>query len=381
MNELSGRLKELKKEIATDSYAMSIGELINLYVDEEMDIHPKFQRLFRWTPYQKTRFIESIMLNIPIPPIFVSQNEAGVWDVVDGVQRLSTIFQFVGKLKDENGKVVTPLVLEGTKTIPEFEGISWDPIDESTHSLSQDLKLDFKRSKIVVNIVKKESDSSAKYELFQRLNTGGSKLSEQEVRNCLMIMSNPVMYDFVNKLSENDMFVNTTPMSTRMIEEQYRMELIVRYLIAINCDVSTAKKSGTDLAPFLNDKILELCNNRSFDFESQKDIFISVLTLLLSISEYGISQDDVFKKYTDKFSGAMLSSAYLTITVGLAKRIKHHRDITSTEYKKILSNKIKALSSQETFVKYTANGVRAVDRYVNLISFGEEYFDDEINNG
>ena len=152
MSTLSERIKNLKKEIATDSYSMSIGELINLYVDQEMDIHPKFQRLFRWTAYQKTRFIESVMLNIPIPPIFVSQNEDGIWDVVDGVQRLSTIFQFVGKLTGEKDELVEPLVLKGTKALPELEGISWDAVNDSSKSLPQDLKLDFKRSKIVVNI-------------------------------------------------------------------------------------------------------------------------------------------------------------------------------------------------------------------------------------
>lgn len=78
MKNLSDKIKELKKEIVSDSYSMSIGELISLYSDEELDIHPRFQRLFRWSPYQKTRFIESILLNIPIPPIFVSQNEEGV---------------------------------------------------------------------------------------------------------------------------------------------------------------------------------------------------------------------------------------------------------------------------------------------------------------
>lgn len=249
MRILSEKIKTLKKEIATDSYAMSIGELINLYSDEEIDIHPKFQRLFRWSDYQKTRFIESILLNIPIPPIFVSQNENGIWDVVDGVQRLSTIFQFVGKLKDANGQLVENLKLEGTKAIPELEGVMWESNDNC--SFPQDLKLDFKRSKIVVNIVKKESDTSAKYELFQRLNTGGSELSEQEVRNCLMIMSNPEFYDFVYDLSSNEDFKNCTPLSERMIDEQYRMELVMRYLIALNCDVSQAKREFTDLAPFL----------------------------------------------------------------------------------------------------------------------------------
>lgn len=375
MNSLSERIKALKKEIATDSYSMSIGELINIYSEHEIDIHPKFQRLFRWSSYQKTQFIESIMLNIPIPPIFVSQNENGIWDVVDGVQRLSTIFQFVGKLKDENDNLVEGLTLEGTKSIPELEGICWESSNDASKSLPQDLKLDFKRAKIVVNIVKKESDSSAKYELFQRLNTGGSKLSEQEVRNCLMIMSNPDFYDFVYKLSNNDLFIMATPLSNRMVEEQYRMELLIRYLIAVNCDVSTAKRDFSDLAPFLDDKTLELCNNEYFDFDEQERIFTMVLTTLSSLPDIQI--EDVFKKYTDKFSGAVLSSAFLTITVGLANRIKNGLHIDGKE----ITNKIKQMYVQDSFVRYTANGIRAVDRYVNLIPFGEGYFNDESENG
>lgn len=375
MNSLSERIKALKKEIATDSYSMSIGELINIYSEHEIDIHPKFQRLFRWSSYQKTRFIESIMLNIPIPPIFVSQNENGIWDVVDGVQRLSTIFQFVGKLKDENDNLVEGLTLEGTKSIPELAGICWESSNDASKSLPQDLKLDFKRAKIVVNIVKKESDSSAKYELFQRLNTGGSKLSEQEVRNCLMIMSNPDFYDFVYKLSNNDLFIMATPLSNRMVEEQYRMELLIRYLIALNCDISTAKRDFSDLAPFLDDKTLELCNNEFFDFDEQERIFTMVLTTLSSLPD--IQMEDVFKKYTDKFSGAVLSSAFLTITVGLANRIKNGLHIDGRE----ITNKIKQMYVQDSFVRYTANGIRAVDRYVNLIPFGEGYFNNESENG
>src|ERR1700690_4336180 len=90
--------------IHTDAYPMSIGELISVYKDEELDIHPEFQRFFRWTELQKSKFIESILLGIPIPSIFVSQREDGVWDVVDGVQRLSTIFEFTGVLRNEDGK-------------------------------------------------------------------------------------------------------------------------------------------------------------------------------------------------------------------------------------------------------------------------------------
>lgn len=374
MNNLSDKIKDLKKEIVSDSYSMSIGELISLYTDEELDIHPRFQRLFRWSPYQKTRFIESILLNIPIPPIFVSQNEEGVWDVIDGVQRLSTIFQFVGKLKDQNGETVEMLSLEGTKALPELEGIYWESESSLSPVLPKDVKLDFKRARIVVNIVKKESDNSAKYELFQRLNTGGSNLSEQEVRNCLMLMSNPSFYDFVERLSTNEDFVISTPISNRLVDEQYRMELVVRYLIAMNCDLTNIKREYKDLAPLLDEKVLELCDIEQFDFEGQEQLFNSVFKILKAITN--INCEDVFKKYIDKrFSGPVSSAAFLTITVGIAKAIqKGDRNIDKISDLELL---IKNLYVQNTFMLYTRNGARAVERFEALTSFGREYFSGE----
>ena len=123
---LQDEITARSRQIFRDSYQMSIGELINLYRDGEMDIHPEFQRLFRWSEYQKTKLIESIMLNIPIPSIFVSQSEDGVWDIIDGVQRLSTIFQFVGILRNEDNKPLTSLTLQKTDYLPSFEGMKWD---------------------------------------------------------------------------------------------------------------------------------------------------------------------------------------------------------------------------------------------------------------
>src|SRR5688572_24146371 len=111
---LQAEIDSRRKEIKTDSYPMSIGELANLYKDHELDIHPEFQRFFRWSDFQKSRWIESVLLGIPLPSIFVAQREDGVWDVVDGLQRLSTLFQFMGLLRDQNDKPVKPLVLTGT---------------------------------------------------------------------------------------------------------------------------------------------------------------------------------------------------------------------------------------------------------------------------
>ncbi|MFN6036372.1 MAG: DUF262 domain-containing protein, partial [Dolichospermum sp.] len=73
-----------------------------MYEDKEIVIKPAFQRYFRWDEEQRTRFIESILLGIPIPPIFVAEDGDGVWELVDGLQRISTVLSFFGVLKSED---------------------------------------------------------------------------------------------------------------------------------------------------------------------------------------------------------------------------------------------------------------------------------------
>ena len=188
MSELDSQVEEKRKEIHTDAYPMSIGEVINLYSEGDLDIHPEFQRIYRWNEVQKSRLIESILLGIPLPSFFVAQQEDGVWDVVDGLQRLSTIFSFLGIYKNENGERQPPLRLTATEYLPELEGKYWSD-DLNENCLSKELQRSFKREKIDLKIIKKESDEHTKYELFQRLNTFGSSLSDQEVRNYLIRQS------------------------------------------------------------------------------------------------------------------------------------------------------------------------------------------------
>ena len=123
---LKEEINDKRKEIVVDSYPMSIGEMMNLYKDGELDVHPEFQRFFRWEEEQKTKLIESILLGIPIPPIFVSQKTNGKWDVIDGQQRLSTILQFLQVLKREDDSMYEPLILSGTKFLPSLDGVRWD---------------------------------------------------------------------------------------------------------------------------------------------------------------------------------------------------------------------------------------------------------------
>lgn len=94
-NEISGE----RERISTDRMDISFGELISLYKNQELVISPDYQRLFRWNLGQQTALIESLLLSIPIPPIFVSEDENGIWELVDGLQRVSTFLSFLVNLK------------------------------------------------------------------------------------------------------------------------------------------------------------------------------------------------------------------------------------------------------------------------------------------
>lgn len=352
-------------EIYRESYQMSIGELINLYRDEEMDIHPEFQRVFRWSDYQKTKLIESIMLNIPIPQIFVSQSDDGTWDVIDGVQRLSTIFQFVGILKDEDGNKVNPLILQATDALPSFAGMSWE--GEGKLNFTKEQKLTLKRARLDVTIIKKESDFNTKYELFQRLNTGGSLLSDQEVRNCLIIMSNKKMYNLLDELSRGMSFNKCVKISERKSDEQYALEMIVRLFVADNVQWDEIQQYS-ELSELLDKEILKICNNQQCDYEKIRKQFVNTFDLL-----YGVMGEDVFRKYDNgRHTGPFLASAFQAIAVGVYKNINNI--LTLSDKNEWLKNKVENLFNEEVYLKNIIPGVRAIPRFKELSKWSVNYF-------
>lgn len=314
---LIDEIQEKSKKIQADSYSISIGEIISMYNDEDLDIHPEFQRFYRWTDYQKTRLIESFLLNIPVPPIFVSQREDGVWDVVDGLQRLSTIFQFVGIYKDENGVVAPPLVLNGTKMLPSLEGKKYKDDEDEANSFSDAERRYLKRAKISLNILLKNSDSSSKYELFQRLNTGGSTLTDQEVRNCLMVMTNRDKFNIIQNLSNDEHFKATLRINEKMIRERYDMELVTRFVCLRSENIDNIKNTN-DFGEYLNERILSLFEDKQIDWEEEERIFRCTFEILDNAMS-----DSVFCKYyrdIDRFKGGLSVGAFEIIAIGLGRR-------------------------------------------------------------
>jgi len=358
---LQAQIDERRKEIRTDGYPVSIGEWASLYESNELDIHPEFQRFFRWSDEQKTALIESVLLGIPIPSVFVSQRADGVWDVVDGLQRLSTIFQFMGILKSDNGQLIPPLTLKSTKYIPNLGGVTWN----GAMVLPDESKLIIRRSKINSSIILRESDESAKYDLFQRLNTGGSQASDQEVRNCIMVMIRPEFFRWIRDLSSNEDFVSACALSDRPIQESYDIELALRFFVFSFITNEELTKVG-DVGVFLSDKMRNLVEADTATLDELGGVFRETFRLLNS--ELGDSSFKRFNVDKGRFMGGFLISQYEVVACGIGYNIR--AGVVPTD----LVGKVPYLWTTSEYTSWAGSGITAARRLPRLIPLGRSLF-------
>ena len=363
MENLQEQIDTMSKSIKTDSYPMSIGELAALYKDGELDINPVYQRMFRWDIEQQSALIESILLQIPIPPIYVYQSEDGKWNLIDGQQRLSTIFKFMGILKKDvqddeeiNETLYEREPLTRTKFLPALEGKYWED-DDPEKSLSDAQRRYIKRSKILIIIIDKSSDSFAQYEMFQRLNTGGSHLSPQEIRNCILVVKNEEIYRWFKKLSEYEYFRNSIPISEKDADEQGYIELVVKYFILrySEFDVSDSENYNN----FVTDEILSLIDNNKIKQEKDEEIFQKTFKLI-----FDVMGENAFKRYNPEkgvHCGPVLVGAYEAIIPGVSENVEFYANS-----QEILKECIDNIYISTEYQEATKRGVRPVARIKKL---------------
>lgn len=352
---LMDELGKERKNIKTDSYNMSVGEIISLYQDKDLKLNPAYQRLFRWDEDHKTNFIESILIGIPIPEIFVAQKEDGKWDIVDGVQRISTLLQLVGELPD-----MPALVLQGTDYLPSMEGMTWE-------TMPADAKRLLKRARIGVNIILTENSVQSQYELFQRLNTGGVKLESQEIRNCLIIMLDESFYEKINDLKNYDSYRKCLTLTEEKYKVEYHMELIVRYLIAKYNKVNFAEYNiaNEKLPHFLDKEVSKLIADEDFQLDKEIELFKKTFDKIAETMG-----DDIFKKYAfdkEKFEGAFSNASFEAVLVGTAENFER---IDWNNYRQQVIN----LYKEDEFIKYADRGIKVINRFKGLNDFSREYF-------
>ncbi|HDR1925723.1 TPA: DUF262 domain-containing protein [Pasteurella multocida] len=365
-------IDKARLSVKTDSYPMSIGELANMYDSSELEIRPEFQRLFRWSLEQKSNFIESILLGIPIPSIFVAQREDGVWELVDGLQRVSTILQFMGKLKNDEGNLLPPLKLNATKYLSQLKDKYWgSPNSEDENVISLNIQRIFKREKIDIKIIQRESEKDTKYEIFQRLNTGGSELSPQEIRNALLLMVNPEAQHWIEKLAKNEDFINTLPISQKQKNENYYNELVIRYLALRYIDKNDLLSQHTDVAPYL-DQVVTTIFTDDFNYDREEEIFNSTFAYL-----YNFFDEKAFKKFNPKkndYTGAISIPIFEVLVTAVSHMIeKRQPPIESVDHNKI--NEFKRYRSDLLSEEPTLErNMRPLDRMDEMVKQGKGLF-------
>lgn len=363
---LENEINTYAAKVSTDSYSMSVGELVSMYRDGELNLHPEFQRFFRWSIEQKSKFIESLLLGIPIPPIFVSERSNSYWDVIDGLQRISTIFEVMGELKDEDDEYKEQIMLTRTRYLPSLEGKVWQTDDEE-NQLPESARVKIKRSRLDINIVKKTSDEIAKYEIFQRLNTGGSVATNQEVRNCILIMNNRDFFYRMKNLAESEDFKECILITDRAIEESFDLELLTRFFVF--CSSTHEKLSQiNELGDFLTDGVLEIVKfYESSDFSQRiEDVFQKTFRYLSECLG-----SDSFRKFNSaqgRYYGGTLVSLFEVTAVGIGRTLLSNGSLPNPE---IFRKRHRSLGNNEDLQRFTRSGTRSSDRIPRTITFGE----------
>ena len=224
-------------KIDVDIATVNLGFLIEQLRDNEIDLTPDFQRAANvWKEPQKSRLIESILLGLPLPSFYFSEDaETGKLQIIDGLQRISALSDFI--LNKEN-----PLRLERLQFLDaNYGGKCYD-------DLGQNDKRRINKLKITINTLRKATPLKVKYVIFQRVNTGGVPLTAQEMRNAL----NPGQpARFIKRLAETITFRNVCNISPdRMSDRDFANRFVAFYL---NYD-----EYYGDLDMFLNDCMIQL---------------------------------------------------------------------------------------------------------------------------
>lgn len=294
-----------KQLIRRRNFDITFHEIRRMYNEKDLIIQPEFQRLFRWSIEQQSLFIESLLLDMPVPPIYLDENADGSYVLIDGLQRVSTYLNFLGakintisyateadlSLREDSDEVEEELdlsisrgqessfTLRNCEILTELNGKKYSDLDISTQR-------ELKRSFIRAEVLTKETDNEIKYHMFKRLNSGGALLSSQELRNSNIRLIGSDFINFINDVAQIEDFKTLTenlPAAQKM--SMKREELVLRYFYykkLVNSEIAESN-STTKLDVIFTEFMEQITSNKIvFDYENEKKDFIKLVEYLNS---------------------------------------------------------------------------------------------------
>ncbi len=361
------------------NFDVSFNELLDMYREKELVIRPDFQRLFRWSIKQQSMFIESLLLDMPVPPIYVDEQSDSTYVLVDGLQRISSYLHFRGALDqlqdvvDDSLQILSEdneyfedsedeyfyadinpggFTLDGCEILTELNGKTYE-------DLSVTERLQLKRNFIRVEVLTKENPSEMKYHMFKRLNSGGLILSKQELRNSNIRMINEDFINLINKLSEDENFVNLTKyMRKSEIQEMKRQENVLRFFFykdALSKENARIKlRFDEELTKYLEDVSLGTVD---FDYEKEERLFLELVSYLNE--QFG---PELFARYSQA-TGRNTNTFVIANYDGFMQYFANHNGVGTISLDDI--NNIKV---NERYLSYRTGGIDNVRSRVGVIT-------------
>lgn len=336
VEKAESQIYELRKAVRYDIRELTIEIIVNKYqkgldYDTEMSIEeqkkyfsslwiPDYQRDFTWDEIRQSRFIESVLLGLPIPLIFVAENENSVWEIVDGSQRIRTLNAFMRN----------KLVLQGLEKLDTLNGFKFSDLDPSRCGKFADLP-------IRMIVLTEEATDDVKKDMFERINRGSDLLKPMEKRKG--IYKGPFNDFIYQKCAKNPLFIELAPIDHWLEKRQEREELILRFFAL--SDFYDKFPYGKGIARFLdeylnkhNADLLNKDKNEQIKYLDQRyDDFTKVLDFVNKSSEYG------FRRRHNPQTKRVIFEA---ISVGVLLALRKNPNLTCSrdKMKRILNTKI-----------------------------------------
>jgi hypothetical protein len=274
---LQADLDKQRRQVDVENFDLTLGELVRMAVAGELVRAPAYQRKFRWTPTDESYLVESLFLGLPVPSVYVASNPDGTWEVVDGLQRISTLIHFMSDSTDALGQIgaTYPLELTDLKKLSSFNKFKFA-------DLPTPLRLHFSKRSIRVTALSDKSDPEIRFEVFERLNKGGVTLTPQEVRAC--IYRGPFA-ELLRDLADGQTFKSLLKLQQLRQNDGTREEVVLKFFAYLD----RADKYDGNVTEFLNNYMKDAA--AKFDLVAGGKLFNEVVSQV-----YGIVNGPVLRK-------------------------------------------------------------------------------------
>jgi len=235
------------EKIDVITQARTVDLLLTRLREGELDLSPEFQRRSNvWNEMRKSALIESMLLRIPIPSLYVSEDKEGNYTVVDGLQRLCAISHFidVAALNKAAKVKLNPLRLQSLESLKEYVG-------KTFAEMPRPLQRRISETELTLHIIRASTPSNVKFNIFSRINQGGLPLTAQEIRNAVYPGEWRIR---VRRLAESDLFLKATENKIKG-ERMQDIELVLRFVAHYTLQPNEKRPDDQNLDDFLNDTV------------------------------------------------------------------------------------------------------------------------------